>query len=143
MPAPLTGYVSNLLTAYLWVGTNFNTLSNQCLALSNALTAEGCPASGIAAGNMKVAIDNIRTWISWGANSMQVYDLLALDWIDSNWPGDGAAVDMNAILTALWGSANWQTLLFVAYIDAMRGSISEKTVTEKAMADYLRHFLGR
>jgi len=141
MPAPLTGYVSGLLTAYLWVGTNLNTLSNQTLALSNALTAEGCPASGIAAGNMKVAIDNLRTWLSWGGSSMQHFDILALDWIDSNWPNGGGAVDMDAILSAMWSSKNWQTLLFIAYIDAMRGSISEKTVTQQSMADYLRHFL--
>lgn len=55
--------------------------------------------------------------------------------------GAGGDVDMNAILTAMWESANSQTLLFITYIDAMRGSISEKTVTSQSMADYLRHFL--
>lgn len=51
------------------------------------------------------------------------------------------AVDMGTILNAMWASEDWQTLLFVAYIDAMRGSLSEKTVTEQSMANYLRHFL--
>lgn len=55
--------------------------------------------------------------------------------------GENGAVDMDAILSAMWESKEWQTLLFVTRIDAMRGSISEKTVTEKAMADQLRHFL--
>lgn len=67
----------------------------------------------------------------------------ALYWVNDNWPTNGppAEVTMDAILAALWASAEWQTLLFVTRIDAMRGSISEKTVTEKAMADQLRHFL--
>lgn len=52
------------------------------------------------------------------------------------------AVDMDAILDAMWNAKDWQTLLFVAYIDAMRGSVSEKTVTEQSMSNYLRHFLG-
>lgn len=141
MPNPLTNYVTGLLTAYLQVGSEFNNLYNDCLALSTALTAEGNPASGIAANNMTVHLLNIRNWISWGGSSMQHFDILALGWIDTNWPTGGGAVDMDAILSALWDSVPWQTLLFVAYIDAMRGSVSEKTVTETAMANYLRHFL--
>lgn len=141
MPNPLTGYVTNLNIAYLNVGSEFNNLYNDTIALGNALTAEGNPASGLAASNMAVHIFNLRNWFSWGGASMQKYDVLALGWIDSNWPSGGAAVDMNAILSAMWNSVNWQTLLFVTYIDAMRGSISEKTVTETNMANFMRHFL--
>lgn len=67
----------------------------------------------------------------------------ALYWINDNWPSDGDEyqLTMSKILTAMWESETWETLLFVTRIDAMRGAIGEKTVTEKAMADQLRHFL--
>ena len=141
MPNPLTGYVAGLNIAYLQVGSEFNNLMNDCNTLGSQLIAEGNPASGLAAQNMAVHLLNIRNWIAWGGSSMQHFDILALDWIDTNWPSVGGVVDMNAILTALWSSVNWQTMLFVTYVDAMRGSISEKTVTEQSMGTYLRHFL--
>ena len=66
----------------------------------------------------------------------------ALYYINDNAVFNGAAeIDMNAILDAMWASADWQTLVFISYVDAMRGSVSEKTVTEQSMANYLRHFL--
>ena len=78
-----------------------------------------------------------------GTNSIRYWHVKTLQWIDVNWSGGGApaVVDMQAILDAMWASKTWQTLLFITYIDAMRGSVSEKTVTEQKMADYLRHFL--
>ncbi len=83
----------------------------------------------------------------WGVESVLTYKAGEVPAYTTLWlmkntnEGVGGDVDMNAILTALWGSKEWQTLLFVAYVDAMRGSISEKTVTEQAMGNYLRHFL--
>lgn len=53
----------------------------------------------------------------------------------------GGVVDMTAILNAMWAAESWETLLFIPYIDAMRGSISEKTVTGDAMGRFLRHFI--
>ena len=143
MPNPLTSYVTGLNTAYLNVGSELNNLYSDFVSLATWLDAEGCPNSGAVVNNLNVHIANIRNWLSWGDLSMQHYDILALDWIDDNWPSNSVAVDMNAILDAMWVSLDWQTLLFIAYIDAMRGSISEKTVTETSMANYLRHFLRR
>lgn len=54
--------------------------------------------------------------------------------------GDGA-LDMSMILDALWDANPVQCLLFIPMIDAMRGSIMEKTVTTDWMANALRHFL--
>jgi len=54
---------------------------------------------------------------------------------------ENGAVDMDAILSAMWDSAGGQTMTFITYIDAMRGSISEKTVFEPYLASYLKHFL--
>jgi len=56
--------------------------------------------------------------------------------------GNGAAeITMDAILDAMWDSLGGQTMTFITYIDAMRGSISEKTVFEPYLSSYLRHFL--
>lgn len=67
----------------------------------------------------------------------------AFYWINDNWPSDGDdyTLTMSKMLTAMWESYDWEVLLFITRIDAMRGSISEKTVTDQAMADQLRHFL--
>jgi len=83
--------------------------------------------------------NGIECLLTYKAGEVPAYTTL---WMMKNTQeGEGDGVDMNAILSAMWSSANTQTLLFIAYIDAMRGSISEKTVTQQSMADYLRHFL--
>lgn len=54
--------------------------------------------------------------------------------------GDGE-LDMSMILDAMWKAKAHQCLLFIPMIDAMRGSIQNKTVTSQYMADALRHFM--
>lgn len=54
--------------------------------------------------------------------------------------GDGA-IDMSAILDAMWKAQPHQCLLFIPMIDAMRGAIQNKTVTSQYMADALKHFM--
>jgi len=54
--------------------------------------------------------------------------------------GDGA-IDMSAILDAMWECEKHQPLLFIPMIDAMRGSIQNKTVTMDWMSNALRHFI--
>lgn len=48
---------------------------------------------------------------------------------------------LSKIMDAMWNCKKHQSLLFIPMIDAMRGSIQEKTVTSQYMADALRHFL--
>jgi len=48
---------------------------------------------------------------------------------------------MSAILAAMWDAKGGQPLTFINYIDAMRGSVSEKTVYAPYLESYLRHFL--
>lgn len=55
--------------------------------------------------------------------------------------GGNGVIDMSAILDAMWKAEGGQTMNFVLYIDAMRGSISEKTVFEPYLASYLKHFI--
>ena len=53
--------------------------------------------------------------------------------------GDGD-LTMSMILDAMWDAEPHQCLLFVPMIDAMRGSIWNKTVTEDWMSQALKHF---
>ena len=66
----------------------------------------------------------------------------ALYWINDNWPADGVEYEltMSKIMNAMWDAEPYQCLLFVPMIDAMRGSIWNKTVTEEWMAKALIHF---
>ena len=141
MPEPLTSDIISFHSSCYTYSSHLNNLYNDCLALGTALTAEGCPSSGLAANNMAVHIWDMRNHFAFGADSVRYWVVKCLQWIDTNWDGDGVPVDMSAILNAMWASLDWQTLLFIAYIDAMRGSLSEKTVTETSMANYLRHFM--
>lgn len=54
--------------------------------------------------------------------------------------GGDNGVDMSAILDAMWDAKPHQCLLFVPMIDAMRGSIWNKTVTVDWMSNALKHF---
>lgn len=55
--------------------------------------------------------------------------------------GGNGEIDMSAILDAMWAAKPYECLLFIPMIDAMRGSIQNKTVTSEYMANALRHFL--
>lgn len=55
--------------------------------------------------------------------------------------GGDTEIDMSDILNAVWDANPAQCLLFIPMIDAMRGSIQNKTVTTQYMADALKHFM--
>ncbi|GAH42766.1 unnamed protein product [marine sediment metagenome] len=55
--------------------------------------------------------------------------------------GGNGAIDMTTILDAMWKAEPHQCLLFIPMIDAMRGSIQNKTVTTDWMSQALRHFM--
>lgn len=75
--------------------------------------------------------------VDWRANTVLVLKILK-DKIDSL--GEPTTVDMSAILTAMWDAEPHQCLLFVPMIDAMRGSIWNKTVLPDWMSEAIRHF---
>lgn len=117
-------------------------LMNHANALGDQLTAHNWEGAATAAYQMGNDFEDLRDYGHFRRVSGQYYNAIALYWINDNWPiGNGAEVTMKSILDAMWDSEIWQTLLFITRIDAMRGSISEKTVTEQAMADQLRHFI--
>lgn len=55
--------------------------------------------------------------------------------------GGNGEIDMTDILNAMWDAKPHQCLLFIPMIDAMRGSIQNKTVTSEYMSNALRHFM--
>lgn len=73
----------------------------------------------------------------WMANTTLALKILK-DKIDSL--GEPEAIDMSAILKAMWEAKPYECLLFVPMVDAMRGSIWNKTVTPDWMANAMRHF---
>jgi len=66
----------------------------------------------------------------------------ALYWINDNWSsnGDPYVLTMSKIMDAMWDAKPHQCLLFIPMIDAMRGSIWNKTVTEVLMSKALKRF---
>jgi len=54
-----------------------------------------------------------------------------------NWTG---AVDMDAILEAIWNSDKLRWFYFINYIDAMRAGIWNMEIYETHLADMYRHF---
>lgn len=141
MPEPFTTYKNNVAAAWLYVKSDIHNFYNDMYFLAGHLADEGCPWSSQDVYNACVHLWDLREHFSGGTPSMRITVAYCFNWIDDNWPTDGAEVDMSAILDALWEAEPWQTLLFIPMVDAMRGSIQEKTVTSQWMADALRHFM--
>ena len=66
---------------------------------------------------------------------------MACEFIRECPPADPFVLTMSEILDALWDAQPHQCLLFIPMIDAMRGAIQEKTVTQNWMSNALRRFL--
>ena len=54
--------------------------------------------------------------------------------------GGNGAIDMSAILDALWGANPLETFFFVNDIDAMRAAIWNKEISEEKLNELYRHF---
>ena len=141
MPEPFTTYKNNVAAAWLYVQTDIHNFYNDMYDLAGQLAAESWAGASQAVYNACIHLWDLRDHISGGDPSMRITVAYCFNWIDAEWPTDGAEVTMSAILDALWKAEPWQTLLFVPMVDAMRGSISEKTVTSQWMADALKHFM--
>lgn len=63
----------------------------------------------------------------------------AMHWIDVNWPSDGA-IDMDAILSAIWNSDKLRWFHFINYIDSMRAGIWNTEIYDTHLAEWYRHF---
>lgn len=141
MPEPFTTYKANVAAAWLYLNSDFNNLYNDMADMSTQLAAESWAGASLAASNMAVHLWDIKMHFSGGTPSMRITFAYCLNWIDDNWPDGDGEIDMSAILNALWDAKPWQTLLFIPMVDAMRGSIQEKTVTSQWMSEALRHFM--
>jgi len=91
---------------------------------------------------MRWYFGKLRDKYSTASGSYRIRLINTLQWINDNWPEDGdGEIDMSMILDAMWDCEKHQPLLFIPMIDAMRGSIQQKTVTTEWMSNALRHFL--
>ena len=143
MPAALQSLINDTNTQLKAIGDiYFDGIYDNMSSLHDWLTAEGCPQSADVVLTMRWYVGKLRDKYSTASGSYRVRIINTLQWINDNWPEDGAAeIDMSAILDAMWDAEGGQPLTFISYIDAMRGSVSEKTVYAPYMEGYLRHFL--
>ena len=143
MPTELQTLINDTNTQLKAIGdTYFDGIYDSCSSLHDWLDAEGCPNSADVVLAMRWYFGKLRDKYSTTIGSYRVRLINTLQWINDNWPEDGAAeIDMSAILDAMWACEKHQPLLFIPMIDAMRGSIQEKTVTTDWMSNALRHFM--
>lgn len=142
MPEPLTSYIVDMHYAFYTLSSHLNNFYNDLLYLADHLASEGNPSSAASVDLARVHIWDLKTDLSEGVTSTRYHLVRSLQWIDTNWDGDGEEYEltMSKILDALWDAKPYQCLLFVPMIDAMRGAIGEKTITEDYMAKALRRF---
>lgn len=142
MPEPLTSYIVDLHYSFYNLSSHLQNLYNDFVYLADNLASEGNPASAASVDLANVHLWDFRTDLSFGVTSTRYHLVRCLQWIDTNWDGDGVEYEltMSKILEALWDAKPYQCLLFVPMIDAMRGAIQEKTVTVDYMAKALRRF---
>jgi len=143
MPVELQTLINDTNTQLKAIGDiYFDGIYDSMSSLHDWLDAEGCPNSADEVLAMRWYFGKLRDKYSTAIGSYRIRLINTLQWINDNWPEDGAAeIDMSAILDAMWACEKHQPLLFIPMIDAMRGSIQEKTVTSEWMSNALRHFL--
>jgi len=143
MPIDLQNLINDTNTQLKAIGdTYFDGVYDSCTSLHDWLDAEGCPNSADVVLSMRWYFGKLRDKYSTASGSYRIRLINTLQWINDNWPEDGdGEIDMSMILDAMWDCEKHQPLLFIPMIDAMRGSIQQKTVTTEWMSNALRHFL--
>jgi len=143
MPTELQTLINDTNTQLKAIGdTYFDGIYDNMSTLHDWLHAEGNPQSADVVLTMRWYVGKLRDKYSTASGSYRIRLINTLQWINDNWPEDGnGVIDMTAILNAMWDCKEHQPLLFIPMIDAMRGSIQEKTVTSEWMSNALRHFL--
>ncbi|GAI93127.1 unnamed protein product [marine sediment metagenome] len=143
MPLDLQNYINDTNTQLKAIGdVYFDGIYDSMLSLHDWLDAEGNPNSADVILSMRWYVGKLRDKYSTASGSYRVRLITTLQWINDNWPEDGdGVIDMSMILNAMWGCEKHQPLLFIPMIDAMRGSIQNKTVTTDWMSQALKHFM--
>lgn len=143
MPEPLTSYNIELWVAYNTLSASMNSWRNIFYALGDNIAANNWAQCEVLCDKLGDEFSSLVRADLCDSGGVKGKTYQSLDWIDDNWPADGDEYEltMSKILDALWDAEPHQCLLFVPMIDAMRGAISEKTVTEQWMSNALRHFL--
>jgi len=142
MPVDLQNYINTLDTQAKAIGDiYFDGIYDCCTSLHDWLHAEGCPNSADVVLTMRFYFGGLKNKYSTSMGMYRLYLIACLQWINDNWPEDGdTEIDMSMILDAMWKCEKHQPLLFIPMIDAMRGAISEKTVTSDYMQKAMKHF---
>jgi len=143
MPTALQSLINDTNTQLKAIGDiYFDGIYDSCSSLHDWLDAEGCPNSADVVLSMRWYFGKLRDKYSTTIGSYRIRLINTLQWINDNWPEDGEVeIDMSMILAAMWDAEGGRPLTFINYIDAMRGSVSEKTVYAPYLESYLRHFL--
>lgn len=142
MPSNLRDIIDDAIVLFRSADVHHHNAYNYFRNCADQLDAENF--SG-AATQMRLAANELED-INWTQshwpNPSSCYATDALYWIDDNWLTDGVEYEltMSKIMAVMWDSKPYQTLLFIPMIDAMRGSIWNKTVTEQWMSNALKHF---
>jgi len=142
MPEPLTTRINNWRVVYGHIFSDLYNAHNHLNYAAGQAAAENWNGLSIQLELVADYIYNASFHFKGGSPNLYSTMYYGMDWIDDNWPeiGEPPTLDMAAILDAVWKSKGGQTMDFILYIDAMRGSISEKTVFAPYLESYLRHF---
>ena len=139
MPAALQTYIDAWYSAHGYFTSDLYNAGNYIQYLGEQIEAQNWSGANsmclMAANYFRDAALHFTT----GSPSMRTTMKNTLQWINDNWPGV-AVIDMSAILNAMWNATPYQCLLFIPMIDAMRGAISEKSVTIESMESAMRRF---
>lgn len=143
MPEPLTSKIDNWRIVYSHIYSDIYNACNHFDNTAEQIEAENWAGAAIQLSMASDYLRDVSKHFRYGTPDLYRKMYSAMDWIDDNWPTDNGngEVTMSAILDAMWNAEPHQCLLFIPMIDAMRGSIQEKTVSTEWMGNALRHFL--
>jgi len=141
MPEPLTSDIIDYHYACYAYSAIFQNLYNDCLNLQTQLTAEGCPGSGQAAGNMAVHIWELRNKFTYGSDSIRYWLVKCLQWIDNNaFNGGGVGCTMDDILNEMLSASFEQLTKFMGITQAYKVAVWDAPYNEEFYAALARGF---
>ena len=121
MPATLQAYINYTNTQLKAIGDiYFDGLYDSALSLHNWLDAEGNPNSADVVLAMRNRWWGLRNKYDSIIGAYRIQLIGTLQWINDNWPTNGAEVTMDTILSAMVGANFEQLQYFIGLVDAYR-----------------------
>lgn len=144
MPAELQTLINDTNTQLKAIGDiYFDGIYDSCSSLHDWLHTEGNPNSADVVLSMRWYFGKLRDKYSTSIGSYRIRIINTLQWINDNWPTDGAEITMDDILSALVTATRPEFEYFTGITDGYRAALWEKPFNSEFYAALARGFMEK